>query len=199
MTERESDKARQSVTHDLKCWVGFFQDVLDGRKPFEIRQNDRNYRVGDSLLLREWSPDDKVYTGRRIECEVTYITSWEQKPDHVVMGIATPRPSLAAPEHPCAIECQRREHKGYLRCTDANQCDYGAKQMKLNDVLENLYGSEINCGIQSFWDGHWTAWLGDDMNGKVVEETALKFDEIAPWLDEQARKHYPKSVYAGTD
>lgn len=70
------------------------------------------------------------------------------------------------------------------------------RAMKLVDVLDDLYGSEINCGIQSFWDGHWTAWLGDDMNGRVVEDSALKFDEIAPWLDAMARKHYPNSTYA---
>jgi hypothetical protein len=68
--------------------------------------------------------------------------------------------------------------------------------MKLVDVLDDLYGSEINCGIQSFWDGYWSAWLGDDMNGRVVEEHALKFDEIAAWLDKQARKFYPNSTYA---
>jgi hypothetical protein len=68
--------------------------------------------------------------------------------------------------------------------------------MKLVDVLDDLYGSEINCGIQSFWDGHWSAWLGDDMNGRVVAEHALKFDEIATWLDKQARKFYPNSTYA---
>ena len=27
--------------------------------------------------------------------------------------------------HPCAIECQRKVHKGYPRCVDAGQCDYG--------------------------------------------------------------------------
>ena len=67
--------------------------------------------------------------------------------------------------------------------------------MNLNDVMDDLYGSEINCGIQSFWDGGWSAWLGDDMNGRVCEEINLKFDEIAPWLDEQARIHYPRSTY----
>ena len=69
--------------------------------------------------------------------------------------------------------------------------------MKLNDVFDDLYGSEINCGVQSFWDGGWTAWLGDDMNGRVAEESGLSFDEIATWLDEKARMHYPKSTYAG--
>ena len=68
--------------------------------------------------------------------------------------------------------------------------------MKLNDVMDNLYGSEINCGIQSFWDGGWTVWLGDDMNGRVCEETEMKFDRLAEWLDRQARKHYPNSTYA---
>ena len=68
--------------------------------------------------------------------------------------------------------------------------------MKLNDVLDDLYGSGINCGIQSFWDGHWSAWLGDDMNGIVAKETELKFDDIAAWLDAAAKKHYPRSEYA---
>lgn len=76
--------------HDLKCWVGFFQDVIDGRKTFEIRNDDRGYKVGDVLFLREWSPDDKVYTGRNCCRVVTYITSWGQSQGHVVMSISLP-------------------------------------------------------------------------------------------------------------
>jgi hypothetical protein len=34
------------------------------------------------------------------------------------------------------------------------------------------------------------------MNGRVCEEINLKFDEIAEWLDTNARKHYPNSDYA---
>ena len=33
------------------------------------------------------------------------------------------------------------------------------------DILQALYDSEINCRIEIFWEGGWTAWLGDDMNG----------------------------------
>ena len=29
------------------------------------------------------------------------------------------------------------------------------------DILQALYDSEINCRIESFWDGGWTGWLGD--------------------------------------
>ena len=76
------------MTHDLKCWPQYFQAVLDGRKPFEIRERrDRVFSVGDTLLLREWEPSSESYTGRRCERRVTYITDFAQKPDYCVMGL----------------------------------------------------------------------------------------------------------------
>lgn len=43
-------------------------------------------------------------------------------------------------DHPCAIECQRREHKVYPRCVAANQCDYNGGQMAESpeSVFENI-------------------------------------------------------------
>lgn len=75
------------MTHDLKCWVGFFEAVLDGRKPFEIRKNDRRYRVGDILHLREWDPIKMTYTDRSCARMVSYVTDWEQQNGYVVMGL----------------------------------------------------------------------------------------------------------------
>lgn len=60
--------------HVLKTWTAYFEAVADGRKTFEIRKNDRNYQVGDTLILRDWDPNEGEYTGRRIEVEVTYVT-----------------------------------------------------------------------------------------------------------------------------
>lgn len=57
--------------HDLKIEPKYFQDIIDDRKRFEIRKNDRDYRDGDVLFLREWK--NGKYTGREIRCIVPYV------------------------------------------------------------------------------------------------------------------------------
>ncbi len=52
------------TTHDLKIWPPFFQDLTAGVKTAEVRRNDRDFREGDSLLLREWDPLTGDYTRR---------------------------------------------------------------------------------------------------------------------------------------
>lgn len=59
--------------HELKTWPDAFQAMSDGRKLFEVRRNDRDYQVGDTLFLREWSPATERYSGRTIEARVPYI------------------------------------------------------------------------------------------------------------------------------
>lgn len=60
--------------HPLKCWPGFFQDVLAGTKPFEVRrEDDKHFQIGDTLILREWDPETNEYTGRELEKRVTYV------------------------------------------------------------------------------------------------------------------------------
>lgn len=66
-------------THTLKTWPSFFEAVRDGRKGFELRKNDRDFAVGDLLVLREFEPPsnnyrDGSYTGRSLTAVVTYIT-----------------------------------------------------------------------------------------------------------------------------
>ncbi len=62
------------ITHDLKCWTEPFNAVSGGQKRFEFRLNDRDYKVGDELILREWDPVKKCYTGRVIIGKyITYI------------------------------------------------------------------------------------------------------------------------------
>ena len=75
--------------HELKTWPEYFQAIIDGIKPFEVRKNDRDYQVGDILLLREYDPIISEYTARDILVEVTYIL--DKKPfapdGYVIMAI----------------------------------------------------------------------------------------------------------------
>lgn len=61
------------MIHQVKCINPFFEDVMAGRKTFEIRKNDRDYKVGDLMILREYSLEREKYMGRRYLVEITYI------------------------------------------------------------------------------------------------------------------------------
>lgn len=61
--------------HDLKSWPAPFHAVRDGAKTAELRNNDRDYKVGDFLLLREFIIEEKRYTGLETVVEVTHIIS----------------------------------------------------------------------------------------------------------------------------
>ncbi len=58
---------------EKKTWPNAFQRVLDGEKKFEVRLADFECKQGDILILKEWDPDTKEYTGRVIEKEVGFI------------------------------------------------------------------------------------------------------------------------------
>lgn len=74
--------------------------------------------------------------------------------------------------------------------------------MSTSQVIEHLYDSEINAGLQSDWDGGITVWIGgpDDTPGnqRLSSRTFMRseFDDIARWLDDEARRLFPDSDYA---
>ena len=59
------------VTHELKIRPDYFSAVASGHKKFELRRNDRNFKVDDRLLLREW--DETGYSGKKVLCRIDYI------------------------------------------------------------------------------------------------------------------------------
>lgn len=61
----------QSFTHELKTLTEYFEPVRAGIKRFEVRKNDRDFKVGDKLLLRDY--DGANYIGRNVLVEVDYI------------------------------------------------------------------------------------------------------------------------------
>ena len=65
-------------THYLKTRPDFFLASKIGKKAFELRKYDRDYEVGDTLILQEYlfgmGPKDG-YTGFELKREVTYVIS----------------------------------------------------------------------------------------------------------------------------
>jgi hypothetical protein len=62
-----------------------------------VRRNDRDFRVGDWLLLQEYEPDRERYTGRILYVELTYVLEGGQfgiESGFVVLGFRRrgPRP-----------------------------------------------------------------------------------------------------------
>lgn len=65
------------MIHHLKTWPVYFKALRDGSKTFEIRrEDDRRFDVGDVLVLEEYNPGSKRYTGEREVRSVSYLVRW---------------------------------------------------------------------------------------------------------------------------
>ena len=82
--------------HDLKVWPEQFRALDEGDKNFEVRYNDRDFKVGDFLNLLEWCPilgeicEDAGYTGGMLGRRVTHILeggSFGVEPGYVIMSL----------------------------------------------------------------------------------------------------------------
>jgi len=56
-----------------KCWSEMFEVVLSGKKKFDLRLADFDCKEGDILVLEEWNPETKQYTGRKTEKKIGYV------------------------------------------------------------------------------------------------------------------------------
>jgi len=56
-----------------KTWPKFFELVKKGKKNFDLRIADFKIREGDTLILEEYDPKKKKYTGRKIHKKVKYV------------------------------------------------------------------------------------------------------------------------------
>ena len=92
------------MEHELKTWPGYFQPVKSGDKTFEVRENDRDFCVGDTLWLREYAlvGETAGYTGDSVKVCVTYILAGGKfgiEDGYVVMGIRLADVAANPPAH----------------------------------------------------------------------------------------------------
>ena len=87
--------------HALKINEQWFDAVAVGTKNFEVRKNDRDFKVGDTLLIEEWDSTvvdkgegyesqfgPRGYTGRKAVATITFVLRAEEFPIAIKEGYA---------------------------------------------------------------------------------------------------------------
>lgn len=76
------------ICHELKTLNKFFELSWNRKKTYEIRYNDRNFKVEDKIKLREIN-ESGIYTGRVIEASILDIFSDPEyvKEDFVILQL----------------------------------------------------------------------------------------------------------------
>ena len=76
------------MIHALKTEPRFYEPAKQGLKPFEVRKNDRDFKIGDYLALNEYDPEKGCYTGRAILEKILYILDDERfvPTGYVILG-----------------------------------------------------------------------------------------------------------------
>lgn len=87
-----------NAIHELKTDSEVFQAVVEGRKTFEIRFNDRDFKVGDELVLLETIHTGEqmkqgkplLFSGNKLRKKVSYVLSGYGLQDGwVILGITS--------------------------------------------------------------------------------------------------------------
>ncbi len=60
-----------------KTWPDYFELINSGKKKFDLRMADFDIKEGDTLVLEEWDPETKQYTGRKIQKLVDYVMKFK--------------------------------------------------------------------------------------------------------------------------
>lgn len=81
------------MLHALKTVQPYFDAVRKNEKNFELRKNDRPFKVGDEIVLQEYS-EENGYTGEEQRRIISYILKdakqYGLKDGFVILGLQEP-------------------------------------------------------------------------------------------------------------
>lgn len=147
------------MKHKLKTYQEHLDNIRLGVKPYEIRRNDRDFKVGDILWLKGWNPTREEYTGDELKVDVLSVL--ENVPEFglaagfCIMGIKI-RPKLPTVE-------EKKEYVEDISCLDE------FPGLEIDKVIHHHNGITIEWGG---WKGYWgQLTIGADENDKPVMDT----------------------------
>nr|WP_255890645.1 DUF3850 domain-containing protein [Klebsiella quasipneumoniae] len=110
----KSTITREPITHDLKIYPEFFSAVCTGVKRAELRKNDRDYLVGDTLHLMETPRGSCHRTGEYINVTITHIADvGEWMPGYVLLSVEIQeRRKAAMDSEPVILYRERNPYNG---------------------------------------------------------------------------------------
>lgn len=62
-----------------KTWTEAFEEILSEEKTFDARLANFDCKPGDILVLEEYDPIKKKYTGRKIEKKITFVLNTKRQ------------------------------------------------------------------------------------------------------------------------
>ncbi|WP_435321805.1 DUF3850 domain-containing protein [Klebsiella sp. HN106] len=129
-----SKLTREAITHELKIYPEFFSAVCTGVKRAELRKNDRDYRVGDTLHLLETPRGSCNPTGEYINVKITHIADvGEWMPGYVLLSIELQeRRKAAMDSEPVAYTDER--NLGYIDRGRETAYLWGKQNSEAGDV-----------------------------------------------------------------
>jgi hypothetical protein len=77
------------MTHELKILPEYYEEVKAGNKNFELRKNDRDYMVHDTLRLKAWENGeylDKAPLDRTIRYILQDCPEYGLMDGYVILG-----------------------------------------------------------------------------------------------------------------
>lgn len=155
------------MIHELKIKPEYFAAVVSGDKTFEIRNNaDRNFQVGDTLLLWEWNGG---FTGQTAERTVSYITDFEQKTGYVVLGLANKceqelAEQLADATRQCGVmaELLREARNPLITAMEVSSEDESAAVEELIDSIDSMLAGKLPDRQDTEWTDSSTSPVAAD-------------------------------------
>lgn len=161
----------------LKTDPAVFQDVLEGKKTFEIRFNDRGYQVGDLIVLKETKFTGQqmgegrplIYTGREMQKQISYILSGYGLQDGwVILGITD------LDNQQTIIDNLKTQLNNMETCYIEKKKELEDQNKKVDEVLEYLDGESAN---------RWGLWKE---KADMLDQGASNAFEEAYWMVKKA-------------